>query len=277
VSLRVLTPAPVTDLLDLVSVKTRLGITDTSEDALLAEYIDEVCSFLRGGEIFGRELARQTYQETFFPRQGACELRLSCNPVDSDSVSVSIDGTVLVAGTDFEVRNAEAGILYRSSGWWCSTTVGSGGVVVTYAGGFLIPASATAKGVVTPWAAAQAYLAGAWVRAVGTPQALRFECTTAGTSHATVEPTWPTTAGGTVTDGTAVWTARQAWELPADVRRLGNTCVRDLRFASYRAPGLLSSAGDGFSETYSAGSGGAGISPDTIKAFGALRAQWGRM
>ncbi len=33
-----------------------------------------------------------------------------------------------------------------------------------------------------------------------------YKCTTAGTSHATVEPTWTTTNGATTTDGTAVFT-----------------------------------------------------------------------
>jgi len=52
------------------------------------------------------------------------------------------------------------------------------------------------------WAAATA-------RALGdsiTPNSYRFEATTAGTSHATVEPTWPTTIGSTVVDGTCTWT-----------------------------------------------------------------------
>ena len=35
-----------------------------------------------------------------------------------------------------------------------------------------------------------------------------FECTTAGTSHATTEPTWDTTVGNTTADGTVTWTCR---------------------------------------------------------------------
>lgn len=57
------------------------------------------------------------------------------------------------------------------------------------------------------WAASTAFRYGAHV--ITDPDAvpsLIMKCTTAGTSGST-EPTWPTTAGGTVTDGSAVWTA----------------------------------------------------------------------
>ena len=37
-----------------------------------------------------------------------------------------------------------------------------------------------------------------------------YVCSTAGTSHATTEPTWPTLDGETVTDGTVVWTCRNS-------------------------------------------------------------------
>jgi hypothetical protein len=42
---------------------------------------------------------------------------------------------------------------------------------------------------------------------------LMYECTAAGTTDS-VAPTWPTTPGDTVTDGTVVWTCRTAWTRP---------------------------------------------------------------
>jgi uncharacterized phiE125 gp8 family phage protein len=45
---------------------------------------------------------------------------------------------------------------------------------------------------------------------------LAYDCTTAGTTGETA-PTWPTTIGGTVEDGTAVWTARE--RVPASIRQ----------------------------------------------------------
>jgi hypothetical protein len=40
-----------------------------------------------------------------------------------------------------------------------------------------------------------------------------YECTGAGNSHATTEPTWPTTVGNTVADGSVTWTCRRGAEV----------------------------------------------------------------
>ncbi len=56
------------------------------------------------------------------------------------------------------------------------------------------------------WAAAMRYESGQYVIPLTLNNRL-YECTTAGISGST-QPTWPTTIGNTVTDGTAVWTCR---------------------------------------------------------------------
>jgi hypothetical protein len=64
----------------------------------------------------------------------------------------------------------------------------------------------TPTDTVASWAAATAYVLGDIVEPT-TPNTYRYKCTTAGTSHASTEPTWPTTPiGSTVTDGTVTWT-----------------------------------------------------------------------
>lgn len=54
------------------------------------------------------------------------------------------------------------------------------------------------------WAATTAYALDDYILP-STPAGRFYKCTTAGTSGAS-EPTWPTTLGGTVTDGAVVWT-----------------------------------------------------------------------
>ncbi len=56
------------------------------------------------------------------------------------------------------------------------------------------------------WVTVKAYILRDYVQPVTPNNNFTYRCTTAGTSGGT-EPTWPTTAGGTVTDGTVVWTA----------------------------------------------------------------------
>jgi hypothetical protein len=56
----------------------------------------------------------------------------------------------------------------------------------------------------TAWATNTAYVAGDVVRPTSGNGHL-FRCIVAGTSHASTEPTWPTTSGATVTDNTVTW------------------------------------------------------------------------
>ena len=54
------------------------------------------------------------------------------------------------------------------------------------------------------WVANTAYAIDAVVRPT-TANGYQYQCAVAGTSHATTEPTWPTSIGITVTDGTVTW------------------------------------------------------------------------
>jgi hypothetical protein len=49
-----------------------------------------------------------------------------------------------------------------------------------------------------------------------------YECTTAGTTHATVQPTSEVTVGNTTTDGTAVFTAREGFTRASEVALVDN-------------------------------------------------------
>ncbi len=55
------------------------------------------------------------------------------------------------------------------------------------------------------WAVATALSLGASRRPTS-PTGYRYQVTTAGTTHASTQPTWPTVIGSTVADGTVVWT-----------------------------------------------------------------------
>lgn len=54
------------------------------------------------------------------------------------------------------------------------------------------------------WTANTAYTVGKIVKPTSS-NSRTYRCTSAGTSHATTQPTWPTTAGAVVGDGTVVW------------------------------------------------------------------------
>jgi len=83
----------------------------------------------------------------------------------------------------------------------------------------------------TTWQPSTAYSAGALVKPTAGSNSFFYECTTAGTSG-TTEPTWPTTDGATVTNGTVVWTARAGFTLDGKSAKFpsGTNDSGDIRF-----------------------------------------------
>jgi len=98
------------------------------------------------------------------------------------------------------------------------------------------------------WVANTAYALGDIVVPTGTPNGYCYICTTAGTSHATTEPTWPTTIGDTVNDGTAVWTCRKYPYIIADHYPLLCSGIAGYAYEEYGRR-LINSLTDGGSQT----------------------------
>jgi hypothetical protein len=116
--LEVIVPASNRKLTTLAAVKAALGIpeADTSQDAFLAPLIDQASDAIV--TFCNRSFARETYRETL-PGYGGLRLVLSRTPVVSVA-SITADGEVFA---DYLVEDAEAGILYRKSGWrWTSSS-----------------------------------------------------------------------------------------------------------------------------------------------------------
>lgn len=79
-------------------------------------------------------------------------------------------------------------------------------------GALQIPAQVPAVGITT-WATARVYALKALVVPT-VPNGLVYQCTTAGTSSATTQPTWPLVIGNTVTDNGVVWTCFATHQMP---------------------------------------------------------------
>jgi len=109
-------------------------------------------------------------------------------------------------GSDMEYVNSTPGRLYPHIALWGSECLAAELCYGTSPTALLTRADADRMGFETDWEASTAYSLGDYcVPATASKNGFVYKCTTAGTSGAT-EPTWPTTYGATVTDGTVVWT-----------------------------------------------------------------------
>lgn len=208
-------------------------------------YIESASTTAAGREGLRYPPWRQSYALRL-EGSGLSWMTLYAKPVEEVSVT-DVNG---VEVTDFVLASNGLGIpdrIERSGGWPRSFGAGFGisrtadadteraAWLADTVEGWLMP------GQVGTWTASTAYVAviattsaedpanpgnpyarGSWVRSADPRVVLRFECTKAGTTGATepAEFTAATTAtGDEITDGSVTWTARRAFELPADLSR----------------------------------------------------------
>lgn len=241
-SLEVLQRATWTDLIQLSTVKARLGIdaSDSSRDSYILELIKEASDAITA--FCNRPFARQEYKEDV-KFDGSEYLMLSRSPVES-FVDPVVSGFSVSGGT---ISDENDGMLFRKERW---IPVGSGlnfsfypvpdraatvWAEVQFWAGYLL------SGQDSDWVDMASVAAGDVAKSSDSSVLLRFECTTAGTTDVT-EPVWPTADGETVTDGTVVWTARSVLLQPAAIERAAweavhsywNTDFRDVEILQRR-------------------------------------------
>jgi hypothetical protein len=279
VTLRILTPAKATKLIPLATVKARLGITTTAQDALLGDLIDEASSAF--DTVIGRALARQKYRETA-PGSGMQQLRLSQAPVQQYQLA-AID---LLSGNaavdDLALYRPNAGLVYSPGGFMATTpgygpleyfadplaTLAAPQYQVDYWAGYIMPDDAPAA-----WQSAHAYALGVMVRPLTAGVSpLVYLCTTAGNSAAS-EPAWDSSAtiGGTITDGTVTWTIVDAPSLPLALRLLAWQAVKEMYGSIAEEVGVKSLTGEAFTIEYWQGRGQLQL-PDAV--IEALESDW---
>lgn len=236
-SVEVLTKGLESKLIDLATVKSRLDITDASQDVYLGDLIDEasrgIISFVN------RPLERQQYRE-LVKADGSEYLPLSYYPIESFS-DPTIDGIAITGG---QIDNPDGAMLFREDCWiavplsinWSIYPVSHPGTKwasVDYWAGYVMPDEFVG------WSATLAVTLNQWAD-VSHTLGLRFVVTTAGTTGGT-EPNWETAtaADDTITDGTVTWTARPALKLHSDIYRAAWSTVHSYWNLDFRDENIV--------------------------------------
>lgn len=267
-SVQVITPPASSLLIPLSTVHLYLGTEagDTTNDTLYTSLIAAASSGMI--DYIGVHPGRQEYQESTQGRE-AQRRYLSRLPVELGTLTCTLSDEALEEGSEsdqWSLQEPSTGLVYRSGGWGTSSS-GDLNLIDQYYAGFLFPDQ------VSDWSATSVRVVGSWARS-SSPSLFRFECTTAGTTGA-AEPTWPTTLVGTVVDGSCVWTARGAQELPLVA---SNHCYSEfLRLLKARTaqPGLASRDILGVSESYFATHTGGPLALTTMNWLAGFRKRLG--
>lgn len=97
-------------LTTLSALKAELGITDTTQDALLEQLIDQASAMIE--TYCNRCFAKQRYRETI-PGYGSAYLILTMRPVISIE-SIKENGTLI---SDYSLDSPGSGLVHRRKGW----------------------------------------------------------------------------------------------------------------------------------------------------------------
>jgi hypothetical protein len=128
--------------------------------------------------LLGGEIAGDTFAVDYLSDTIKCLLTTSTYAPNLDTHETKADVTNEVSGTGYTARGtslASKTIVYTAANSWG-----------------------------TQWAVGTAYAVGDIVRPTAGNGHL-YRCIVAGTSHASVQPTWPTVSGQTVVDNTVTW------------------------------------------------------------------------
>jgi len=147
-------------LTNLASVKAELGIAtgDTSQDDFLTRAINSASALIE--RYCNRPFSYAAAEVEKLAGYGTTRLVVKRTPLKTIT-SIAFDGATILA-TDYAIEDAEAGFIFRRTGWlWTASNIS--GVVyapypgseeklyqVTYAGGYVTPAQVDAAPVPPP-------------------------------------------------------------------------------------------------------------------------------
>lgn len=130
--LTVITPADNTRLTTIDAVRTRIGISETVDDEVIEALIDEASAAAVSS--CRRVFAQETVRQLVFPCR-APQILIERTP--ATDLTVTEDGSVLVAGTDYHHDTDKAALIRLFDGrptCWTAATV-----QLDYKGGYVLP------------------------------------------------------------------------------------------------------------------------------------------